>query len=140
MRSRSSVLLVATLTALLTACADSSSITASTCPCFPAATPPTAAVNHGAATVYVGPDSLYGKASRFILYEDGTFVLQIDTGYSTAGRFTRAGSVITFIWDVGNGVGPWGASAVLSGDDLTVTYNLAMAVSDFENGTYRRQP
>lgn len=139
MRSRTGVLLVATLTTLLAACADSASIagTGSNCPCFPAATTPP--VDHGAAMVYLAPDSLYGQLSRYLLYADGTFVLEIG-GYTRTGTYVRTDSLITFAWGgASNGVGVWGATAVVRGDDMTVTYNLAMALSDFANGTYRLQ-
>lgn len=141
MRSRTGVLLVAMVTTLLAACADSSSIagTGSSCPCFPASTPSTPAVDHGAATVYLAPDALYGQPSRYVLYADGTFLLEIGA-YARTGTYVRTESVITFAWGgASNGIGVWGASAVMRGDEMSVTYNLAMALSDFENGTYTLQ-
>lgn len=136
------------LAGLVVACADSAPIvgTESKCPCFPA--PPTATpIDHGAATVYLGPDSIYRQRqgyptdipSQYRLYADGSFVLLLGTSLGYTGRYVRADSVITFVWDGWSGAGPWGATGIVRGDELTVKYNLVMLLTDFMDGTYRRE-
>lgn len=107
---------------------------------FPAVSPP--------ARIYLGVDSptsvRHGSplASRYVLYDDGTFALQ----YSSAnypfvelrGAYEEANAVITFEWEGRNIAGPWGATGSLSDDSLSVRYNAMMQLSDFEDGVYVR--
>jgi hypothetical protein len=83
----------------------------------------------------------YTKASRFILYDQGAFVLQYATlGEEYRGRYTETDSVIRFEWDAWSAAGPWGATGTLDGDSLTVRYNLIMQLTDFEDAVYVRVP
>ena len=103
--------------------------------------------------IYTGPDDLYDfaiathgghLASRFILYEDGTFGLQFSSVawgfFEYTGRFTRDGSRIVFDFDMGSTSGQTMAIGTLDGDYLGVAYNLDMSLSDFVDGVYVRSP
>jgi hypothetical protein len=80
----------------------------------------------------------YTRTSRFVLYDNGAFVLQYPSlgegGYR--GRYTDANGVITFEWEGWSVAGPWGATGTLKGDSLTVQYNLIMQLTDFEDAVY----
>ena len=75
-------------------------------------------------------------ASRYVLYDDGTFGLQ----YSSASNpfFEYAGTYKETNGSIELNFGPnWGsATAMLSGNSLTVRYNILMQMSDFEDGVY----
>jgi hypothetical protein len=90
------------------------------------------------ARIYVALDSS-PLPSRYVLYDDGTFVLQ----YSRAnleyrGTYHEAYGAIAFEWEGWSVAGPWGATGSLSDDALAVRYNLIMQLSDFEDGLYIR--
>ena len=80
--------------------------------------------------------------TRYVLYSDGTFVLQYQSpsifvsSFEYRGRYREAEGRITFDFDW-NGQ-QQGATAVFSGDSMIVTYNEMMSMSDFENGVYIR--
>jgi hypothetical protein len=77
------------------------------------------------------------KQSRFVLYDDGAFVLQyVGLGLEYRGAYTDANGVITFEWEGWSTAGAWGASGALKGDSLTVQYNLIMQLTDFEDAVY----
>ncbi len=80
--------------------------------------------------------SLY---ERYVLYEDGTFGLQYDSGrfgfFEYPGTYSRVGTAFAFEFD---GDSRWQATGTLSGDCLNVAYNLTMALSDFEDGEFCR--
>ena len=84
------------------------------------------------------PVSGYTSTSRFVLYDNGAFVLQYpslgEPGYR--GGYQQVNSIITFEWEGWNIAGPWGATGTLSGDSLTVRYNEVMQWSDFEDAVY----
>lgn len=85
----------------------------------------------------------YTQQSRFVLYDNGAFVLQYaicNCGGAYRGRYTEANGVITFEWEGWSTAGPWGATGTLKGDTLTVQYNLIMMMSDFEDAVYLRPP
>lgn len=96
-------------------------------PDFPAITAP--------ARVYLAAHSL-PRPSRFLLYEDGRFALQYTGNYESLGTYREAGGVITFSWETLGRTGPWGATGSLTGEDLTVHYNLDMQLSDFVDDVY----
>src|SRR5262245_44381756 len=74
----------------------------------------------------------YTKTSRFVLYDNGAFVLQyVSLAAEYRGGYTEVNGVIAF--DFGN---PWRATGTLNGDSLTIEYNLLMAFSDFEEAVY----
>lgn len=82
----------------------------------------------------------YTKKSRFVLYDNGAFVLQFPSigegGYR--GGYKGADGAIAFEWEGWNVVGPWGATGTLKGDSLTVQYNDIMLWTDFEDAVYVR--
>jgi hypothetical protein len=84
----------------------------------------------------------YTKKSRFVLYDNGAFVLQFlslgEAGYR--GAYEEANGVITLQWEGWSTAGPWGATGTLKGDSLTVQYNLIMQMTDFEDAVYVRMP
>ena len=109
---------------------------------FPAVTRP--------ARVYVAVNSPYFPihgsplASRYVLYDDGTFALQYASAnypfFEYRGAYTEVNALITFEWEGWSTAGPWGATGSLSDDSLSVRYNLIMQLSDFEDGVYVRAP
>jgi hypothetical protein len=84
------------------------------------------------------PVSEYTRTSRFVLYDNGAFVLQYpslgELGYR--GQHKHENGVIAFDWEGWSVAGPWGATGALKGDSLTVQYNLIMQMTDFEDGVY----
>jgi len=87
------------------------------------------------------PVSGYTKQSRFVLYDNGAFVLQYGSpsgGYR--GKYDETNGVIVFTWEGWSAAGPWGATGRLTGDSLTVQYNLIMQLTDFEDAVYALTP
>ena len=87
------------------------------------------------------PVSDYTRASRFVLYDNGTFELQLaEPGsgriFAYTGRYSEGSSVVTFDWDGWSSAGPWGATATLDGKSLAVQYNVIMQLTDFDNAVY----
>jgi hypothetical protein len=84
----------------------------------------------------------YTRTSRFILYDNGAFVLQYPSlgegGYR--GGYKDADGVVMFEWEGWSAAGPWGATGVLTGDSLTVQYNEIMHHTDFEDALYMLMP
>lgn len=93
------------------------------------------------AGLYVGeePDE-FDHLSQYELREDGSFELHYLTGmaagYSYSGRYSLAGSDLTFNFAGSSSAGPWQATGTLDGDTLEVEYNIVMWLSDFRPGTY----
>jgi len=79
----------------------------------------------------------YTRASRFVLYDDGSFALQYGRG-EYRGTYTEADALIVFQWEGGSAAVPWGATGSLSGDLLSVRYNVIMLLDDFEDAVYAR--
>ena len=83
--------------------------------------------------------SEYTRHSRFVLYDNGAFVLRFPSvgegGYLGGYRVAGDGTV-TFEWEGWSTAGPWSATGTLKGDSLTVQYNLVMQLTDFEDGAY----
>jgi hypothetical protein len=115
------------------------------------ATPPFA-VPARAAKIYRGSDALYASsmqfhrgvlASRYVLFEDSTFVLQFSSPrfglIEYGGRFTRTTAGITFDFSVPNTIAPWQATATFEQEALRIHYNLAMSITDFVDGAYVRE-
>ena len=96
--------------------------------------------------VFAEPPGLYAQSgspsvSRFVLYDDGTFELQLVRGSAPLtfkGRYVRDGSRITFEWDDWPTTDSWHTTGTLDGDRLTVTYSAEMSQSEFVDGTYTR--
>jgi hypothetical protein len=116
--------------------------------------PPFPAVSRPA-RVYLGSENLYPSsvyqsslASRFVLYDDGTFALQFASvknpffeyrgTYIEATLPTPPEVFITFTWEGWSSAGPWGATGTLNDRSLTVAYNLIMVMTDFVDGVYVR--
>ena len=86
----------------------------------------------------------FTKQSRFVLYENGAFGLRYEANsfgpaYTYAGQYQNANGVLLFLFEFqGRTVDDiWDdATATLSGDTLTVQYDLTMQHSDFENAAY----
>ena len=85
------------------------------------------------------PVSHYTSASRFVLCDNGAFVLQYPS-FGYRGGYTEANGVITFAWEGWSSAGPWSATGTIRGDQLTVQYNLIMQLTDFEDAVYVRMP
>ena len=75
----------------------------------------------------------YTKGSRFVLYENGAFVLQYPNGQYRGG-YTRDNDTIMLAWE--SSAGQWRATGTLNGDSLTVRYNFVMQLDDFEDAVY----
>ena len=79
----------------------------------------------------------YTKKSRFVLYDNGAFVLRFEgLAGEHRGAYTEADGVMSFEWEGWNIGGPWGATGALKGDRLTVQYNEIMQWTDFEDAVY----
>ena len=108
-------------------------------PVVPGTTPPAgiyAFADTGAAV------ASYTRASRFVLADDGRFALQYEGSGEYRGTFTYAETTgrITFAWEGWSLAGPWEATGLLRGEVLTVSFNVIMQLTDFENATYMRVP
>lgn len=81
------------------------------------------------------------RLSRFVLYDNGAFVLQYP-GYlnETKGRYSVSGNTINFEFAAASTAGGWTASGTLIGNSLVVRYNAIMSASDFEDAVYERKP
>ena len=136
-RTRLALALAAVLS-LPVACSD---VTSPADAPLPPPTQPTFPATTGPATIYVEQGSLYGLdgLTRFVLYENGAFALQFKGSLPLefAGRYTRVDSLVTFEW---KGASAWGATGTMRGDELVVTYNAIMQLTDFVGGTYVRAP
>jgi hypothetical protein len=87
------------------------------------------------------PVSHYTRESRFILYDNGGFALQYPSlSGDYRGGYTEANGVIIFGWEGWSVAGPWGATGTITGDMLTIQYNLIMQLTDFEDAVYARMP
>jgi hypothetical protein len=82
----------------------------------------------------------YTRRSRFVLYDNGAFMLEYVGLGQCRGAYTDANGVITFEWEGWSTAGPWGAIGTLKGDSLTVQYNVVMQMSDFEDAVYALTP
>jgi hypothetical protein len=82
-------------------------------------------------------------ASRYVLYDDGTFALQYSSAnfpfFEYHGTYSGNNGRIDFDWEGWSTTGPWGATGTLTEDSLSVKYNFIMLMSDFEDGAYVRQ-
>jgi hypothetical protein len=150
--------------ALSNACADLDTLTAptptvaqnSTPPPTTNGPPPPFPALSRPARVYVGSADLYPPsgyslgplASRYVLYEDGTFALQFTSAKQTFFEYrgtyieatlpTLPDALVTFKWEGWSAAGPWGATGSLNDRSLTVSYNVIMMLSDFVDGVYVR--
>ena len=83
----------------------------------------------------------YTQHSRFLLYDNGAFVLEyLSLGGQYRGGYTESNGVITFEWEGWSVAGPWGATGTLRDGLLDVKYNEVMYWTDFEDAVYRLTP
>jgi hypothetical protein len=80
----------------------------------------------------------YTRNSRFVLYDNGAFVLQYLGRGEYRGAYTETNGVVTFEWEGWSVAGAWGATGSISDDLLSVRYNLIMGLTDFEDAAYLR--
>jgi hypothetical protein len=102
------------------------------------------------ARIYVAVDwpyyPMHGSplASRYVLYEDGTFALQYASAkyrfFEYRGAYKEADGLITFDFEWRGRIveGSRDATGTLSGDSLTVRYVETMQHADFLDGVYIR--
>ena len=100
---------------------------------FPPVSRPARIYQFNEATYRVQP---YTRDSRYVLYDDGAFALQYLNLGEYRGTYSDANGVVTFNWEGWSSAGPWGATGVLNGEVLSVTYNLIMMLTDFEDAVY----
>jgi len=83
-------------------------------------------------------------ASRFVLYDDGTFALQYSSArfpfFEYPGTYKNVDGAITFYFHWAGGSMTESAWGTLTGDTLTVEYEETMHHADFEDGVYIRTP
>jgi hypothetical protein len=146
--SGTSILALGIAMTLASGCNDPTSAAAPTLP-TPAA-PDTAfpALTHPG-TIYVEAGAIYEffynaagpVVTRYVLYDDGTFDLQFAGAKDArkfSGSYTSSDSLVQFAFTDRDSVGPWEAIGHLEGSNLSVTYNDAMMLADFIDGTYRK--
>lgn len=85
--------------------------------------------------------SYHGTLSeRYILLSNGMFRLQFVSGnhgtFEYLGAYHSSGSTISFMFEEAS----WYSTGTLSGDSLSVEYNLDASLSDFEDGVFVRSP
>lgn len=83
------------------------------------------------------PVSHYTQQSSMRLYDNGAFALDYSSG-SYTGTYSERDGAIVFEWEAGSSGGAWGATGSVSGDTLTIRYNVVMQMSDFEDAVYFR--
>ena len=81
-----------------------------------------------------GPAAPYTSDSRYVLHDDGTFVLRVGA-FDARGRYKYENEHVTFDFDWNSQNA--GAVGVFDGNRMTVTYNLYMVMSDFEDAVYQ---
>ena len=85
-----------------------------------------------------------GLVSRYVVYDDGSFELQFISGTRGftryAGTYSGSGTSLTLDFAGSNTAGPWQGTASLSGDQMSVKYNVIMMLDDFIDGVYVEVP
>ena len=123
--------------------------TAAAPPAFvPNAAPPFPAVSQPARVYVAATESAYADfhggtlKSRYLLHHEGSFALQYASprfgNFEYHGTYTEANGDVLLYFGDSSIAGAWGATATITEESLTVTYNLLMQHSDFENGVYVR--
>jgi len=79
----------------------------------------------------------YTADSRYVLYDDGTFVLLLSS-FEFRGRYQYENERVAFDfdWNAQNA----GAIGVFDGNRMTVTYNWYMSMGDFDDAVYLLKP
>ena len=108
----------------------------------PPQSPPSFPPVSGPAQIFVfhAPSSYrvqdYTVASRYVLYDGGTFTLQYASlGIEYPGFYEEADGGLSFRF---RGDGRWDAAGTFNGDLLDIHYNIIMSMSDFDDAVYRR--
>ena len=78
----------------------------------------------------------YTLTSSYVLRDNGTFTLHL-AGFEFPGRYTETDGIVTFDFDWNNRRA--GAKGVFSGDEMTVSYEPYMAMSDFDDAVYAKK-
>lgn len=90
------------------------------------------------ARVYLGATTC-PAASRFLLYDDGTFALQyVTVPGDYRGTYAERDGAIAFQWDERSNAGAWTADGTLTSETLSVHFNVLMQMDDFEDAVYTR--
>lgn len=63
----------------------------------------------------------------------------VSLGIEYRGGYTESNGVITFEWEGSSVAGTWSATGTVKDGSLTVQYNLAMQLSDFEDALYLQE-
>jgi hypothetical protein len=80
----------------------------------------------------------YTTTSRYVLGPGRNFALQYPSLVRQyVGTYEQDGNRISFRFAAD---GRWEAAGMISGDSLTVEYNVIMGLSDFDNAIYKRVP
>lgn len=112
----------------------------------PIGVPPFPAVSKPA-RVYVAGFESFSAAfhggvlnSRYVMYDDRTFALQYASprfgNFEYRGTYVEANGEVVFDWE--GSLGVWAATAIITDQSLTVSYNFRMQMDDFENGVFVR--
>ena len=84
------------------------------------------------------PVSDYTKKSQFVLYDNGSFILQFPSigqgGYR--GGYREANGLVAFACEGWSPAGVWSATGAFTGNTLTIRYNDIMYLTDFEDAVY----
>jgi hypothetical protein len=84
------------------------------------------------------PVTAYTRASRYVFFDNGRFVLQYTSlGREYAGWYAAApDGGLQLTWEGWSVAGAWGATGTLTDDTLTVRYNVVMQWTDFDDAVY----
>ena len=117
-------------------------------PVEPAVAPPFPAVSRPGRVYVATTEPSYAGyhggtlKSRYVLYDDRAFALQYASprfgNFEYRGTYTESNGEVVFQWEGSSAAGPWGATGVITEESLTVSYNLIMQHTDFEDGMFVR--
>ena len=102
---------------------------------FPPVTKP-ARIFGAPAPVWPYPLGSWTLASRFVLYDDGTFALQYGITGEYKGSYAELNNEIRFTFDAYRRELEIGAIGTLSDDTLKLRFDPYMSMSDFEDAVY----
>src|SRR5579872_1932721 len=90
----------------------------------------------GPARIFMAPNSC-PSASRFVLYDDGTFVLQHATvGGEYNGTYSEAGGAVAFRGEATSTAGAWTAEGTIVGDALSVHFDDNSQLGGLQDSVY----
>ena len=80
--------------------------------------------------------------ARYALHDDRSFALQYASprfgNFEYRGTYSEANGEVVFHWEGWSAAGPWGATATITEELLTVSYNFIMQMTDFEDAVFAR--